>query len=88
MNIKRINGGLQFWQSYADELQRAEMQYGVPQEIIVALIGVETMYGNNRGRYTTLDALATLAFDYPRRATFSVANWSNTCCWRATSNST
>jgi membrane-bound lytic murein transglycosylase B len=70
VNIKRVNGGLQFWERYADDLQRAEMEFGVPQEIIVALIGVETVYGKNRGRFTTFDALATLAFDYPRRATF------------------
>ncbi|MBI5435667.1 MAG: lytic murein transglycosylase B [Nitrosomonadales bacterium] len=70
INPKRISGGLQFWLSYAEALQRAEKQYGVPQEIIVALIGVETMYGNNAGKYSVLDALTTLAFDYPRRADF------------------
>ena len=70
INPKRIGGGLQFWQHYADALQRAEKQYGVPQEIIVALIGVETMYGNNSGKYSVLDALTTLAFGYPRRADF------------------
>ena len=70
VNDQRINGGLQFWQLYAEALQRAENQYGVPQEIIVALIGVETVYGRNAGKYLTLDALTTLAFDYPRRAEF------------------
>ncbi len=70
INPKRISGGLQFWLNYAEALQRAEKQYGVPQEIIVALIGVETMYGNNAGKYSVLDALTTLAFDYPRRADF------------------
>ena len=70
INPKRISGGLQFWLNYAEALQRAEKQYGVPQEIIVALIGVETMYGNNSGKYSVLDALTTLAFDYPRRADF------------------
>ena len=70
VNVKRVNGGLEFWQRYAGELHQAEMEFGVPQEIIVALIGVETVYGKNRGRFTTFDALATLAFDYPRRATF------------------
>ncbi len=70
INAKRINGGLQFWLRHADALQRAEIQYGVPQEIIVALIGVETMYGNNNGKFIVLDALTTLAFDYPRRAVF------------------
>ena len=70
LNEQRINGGLQFWQIYADALQRAEKQYGVPQEIIVALIGVETSYGRKAGKFSTLDALTTLAFDYPRRAGF------------------
>ena len=70
VNIKRVNGGLQFWERYADELHSAEMEFGVPQEIIVAIIGVETVYGKSRGRFTTFDALATLAFDYPRRAVF------------------
>ncbi|MBI4936743.1 MAG: lytic murein transglycosylase B [Nitrosomonadales bacterium] len=70
LSDKRINGGLQFWALHADALQRAEKQYGVPQETIVALIGVETMYGNNSGKYSVLDALVTLAFDYPRRAAF------------------
>lgn len=70
VNIKRVNGGLQFWDRYADELRRAEMEFGVPQETIVAIIGVETVYGKNRGSFTTFDTLATLAFDYPRRATF------------------
>ncbi len=70
INDQRISGGVQFWQLYADALQRAEKQYGVPQEIIVALIGVETSYGRNAGKYSTLDALTTLAFDYPRRADF------------------
>ena len=70
INPKYINGGLQFWQRHADALQRAETHYGVPQEIIVALIGIETRYGNNSGKYSVLDALITLAFDYPRRADF------------------
>ncbi|HLP99312.1 MAG TPA: lytic murein transglycosylase B [Sideroxyarcus sp.] len=70
INPQRINGGLQFWIKYADALQRAEKQYGVPQEIIIGIIGVETLYGRNPGRYRTLDALTTLAFDYPRRADF------------------
>ena len=70
VNGQRIGGGLQFWHTYAEALQRAESQYGVPQEIIVALIGVETRYGANTGKYGVLEALATLAFDYPRRADF------------------
>jgi membrane-bound lytic murein transglycosylase B len=59
-----------FWQEHADTLKRAEETYGVPAEIIVAIIGVETRYGRIMGRYRVLDALATLGFDYPRRADF------------------
>jgi membrane-bound lytic murein transglycosylase B len=70
VNPKSIKNGLIFWQTHADTLQRAEQQYGVPQEIIVALIGVETRYGTNTGKFKTLEALTTLAFDYPRRADF------------------
>ncbi len=70
LNPPRIDGGLAFWKQYASTLQRAEQQFGVPQEIIVAVIGVETLYGRRAGRYRTLDALTTLAFDYPRRGDF------------------
>ncbi|MDD5059194.1 MAG: lytic murein transglycosylase B [Sideroxydans sp.] len=70
INPQRISGGVQFWNKYARALQRAEKKYGVPQEIIVGVIGVETMYGRNAGRYRALDALTTLAFDFPRRADF------------------
>ncbi len=70
INPARTEGGIAFWKQYAPQLQRAEQQYGVPQEIIVAVIGVETLYGRRMGRHRTLDALTTLAFDYPRRADF------------------
>jgi membrane-bound lytic murein transglycosylase B len=70
INPKRIGDGLEFWQRFAADLQRAEKQYGVPQEIIVALLGVETGYGRNAGKHLVLDALTTLAFDYPPRAAF------------------
>ncbi|MDH5484297.1 MAG: lytic murein transglycosylase B [Gammaproteobacteria bacterium] len=62
---KRINQGVKFWQEHADVLARAEQHYGVPAEIIVAIIGVETFYGRRSGNYPVLDALATLGFDYP-----------------------
>lgn len=62
---KRINAGVAFWDAYADELARAEETYGVPAEIIVGIIGVETIYGRNTGNFRVLDALTTLAFDYP-----------------------
>ncbi len=61
----RIRKGLEFWRNHADALAKAEATYGVPQTIIVAIIGVETVYGEQTGNYRTLDALTTLAFDYP-----------------------
>lgn len=61
----RINAGIAFWDAHADALARAEDRYGVPAEIIVGIIGVETVYGRNTGSFRVLDALATLAFDYP-----------------------
>ena len=70
INPKRINDGVQFWARYAEALRVAEMQYGVPQEIIVSVIGVETLYGRNSGKFSALDALTTLAFGYPRRTEF------------------
>ena len=66
----RIDGGVAFWYAHADALARAEREFGVPPEIIVAIVGVETFYGRNIGNYRVIDALTTLAFDYPRRAAF------------------
>jgi peptidoglycan lytic transglycosylase B len=66
----RVDGGVAFWSRHAEALARAEATYGVPAEIIVAIIGVETYYGRNTGRHRAIDALSTLAFDYPRRASF------------------
>lgn len=70
VNAERIKFGLQFWDKYRHALRSAEQKFGVPQEIILAVIGVETVYGRDVGTFRTLDALTTLAFDYPRRATF------------------
>jgi len=70
VNPQRVEGGVQFWKKYSTALKRAEQKYGVPQEIIIGILGVETIYGRNAGRYLALDALTTLAFDYPRRADF------------------
>jgi membrane-bound lytic murein transglycosylase B len=67
---KRIKEGVDFWQENAQTLDTVEKQYGVPAEIIVAIIGVETRYGQNKGSYRAMDALTNLAFDYPRRAKF------------------
>jgi len=61
----RINAGLRFWNENAAQLARAEAQYGVPAEIIVGIIGVETIYGRDTGRFRVMDVLATLAFAYP-----------------------
>lgn len=70
VNDTRIDGGLAFWDRHADLLERAAAQYRVPPEIIVATIGIETVYGRNTGRIGVLDALVTLAFGYPKRAEF------------------
>ncbi|MBI5918320.1 MAG: lytic murein transglycosylase B [Nitrosomonadales bacterium] len=70
VNARRISAGKKFWQQHRLALRRAERRYGVPAEIIAAVIGVETIYGGNTGNFRTLDALTTLAFEYPRRASF------------------
>lgn len=67
---KRIKQGVQFWQENQEALIRAEQTYGVPAEVIVSIIGVETRYGRIMGSYRVLDAVATLGFDYPRRSEF------------------
>ena len=67
---KRITKGVMFWQKHQKLLEKAESQFGVPAEIIVAIIGVETYYGRQSGRYPVIDALATLGFDYPPRSKF------------------
>jgi membrane-bound lytic murein transglycosylase B len=66
----RIAGGVAWWNANAAALTRAEERFGVPAEIIVAIVGVESYYGRNTGSHRALDALSTLAFDYPRRAAF------------------
>lgn len=65
----RITTGAQFWDQHADVLTRAEEHYGVPAEIIVGILGVETLYGRQAGNFRVLDALTTLAFDYPNTPT-------------------
>lgn len=62
---QRIRAGVQFWNKYEDALIRAEKQYGVPAQIIVGIIGVETIYGRNVGSFRVVDVLATLGFTYP-----------------------
>ncbi len=67
---RRINQGVEFWRQHEAALTRAEQEYGVPAQVIVAIIGVETSYGGNTGSYRVIDALSTLGFDYPPRAEF------------------
>ncbi len=67
---KRENQGVEFYNEHREALLRAETELGVPAEIIVAIIGVETYYGRITGSYHVLDALSTLAFDYPKRSPF------------------
>ncbi|MGH8703779.1 MAG: lytic murein transglycosylase B, partial [Burkholderiales bacterium] len=70
VNERHVQAGLDFWRTHAAPLARAQREYGVADEIIVAILGVETFYGRNTGRWRVADALATLAFDYPPRAEF------------------
>jgi membrane-bound lytic murein transglycosylase B len=70
VNEKRIREGAEFWTAHRTELMRASEATGVPAEYLVAIVGVETFYGRLTGRYRVLDALATLAFDYPARSKF------------------
>jgi membrane-bound lytic murein transglycosylase B len=66
----RIDGGVEFWHRNADALRDAARVFGVAPQIIIAIIGVETRYGSNTGRHRVIDALSTLAFDYPARSPF------------------
>lgn len=70
VNEERIVNGRKFMRQHAAVLRRAERQFGVPAEYIAAILGVETLYGKSTGGYRALDALTTLAFDYPPRAAF------------------
>ena len=64
---KRISEGVDFWQQHRDALERVSAEEGVPPQYIVAILGAETYYGHITGSYRVLDALSTLAFDYPPR---------------------
>ena len=66
----RIKGGAEFWRSNRAQLERAAEKYGVPVEIMVAVIGVETKYGRITGGFKVINSLSTLAFDYPKRSRF------------------
>jgi len=65
IDATRIRAGVRFWNTHAAALTRAQEQFGVPPEIIVGIIGVETIYGQNMGSFRVIDALATLTFDFP-----------------------
>lgn len=66
----RIKKGAAYWQQHKTTLQKAEKKYGVPASIIVAILGVETDYGARKGKFSTLESLTTLAFNYPSRGSF------------------
>jgi membrane-bound lytic murein transglycosylase B len=70
VNPRHLESGLAFWDANRTALERAAQEYGVPEEVMIAIIGVETFYGRNTGRWRVADALTTLAFDYPPRADF------------------
>jgi membrane-bound lytic murein transglycosylase B len=70
VNDKRIAAGVEFWRANRASLERAEREFGVAPQFIVAIIGVETFYGRHPGRWRVVDALTTLAFDYPARAPY------------------
>lgn len=65
-----IGGGEEFWANNKQTLEKAEKEFGVPAEIMVAILGVETLYGKRKGSFRVIDALSTLAFDYPPRSLF------------------
>ncbi len=70
LTASRIDKGVVFWRDNQSVLERAQSVFGVPPEIVVAIIGVETRYGGNTGSHRVIDALSTLAFDYPKRSRF------------------
>lgn len=70
LNEERVNLGVSFWRNHRETLARAQRVYGVPPELIVAIIGVESRYGIHQGSHSVLDALLTLTLGYPRRADF------------------
>lgn len=67
---ERIQQGVNFWHAHADTLARAEQQYGVPPQIIIAILGVETRFGQLQGKESAFNSLSLFAFDYPRRAPY------------------
>lgn len=70
MTTQRIQEGVAFWKHNQRALEKAEQKFGVPADVIVAILGVETLYGKRQGNYRVIDALSTLAFNYPPREPF------------------
>lgn len=70
VNAARVQAGVAFWNAHAPLLDQAQKHYGVPPAIVVAILGVESFYGRQKGGYSVLDALTTLSFDYPPRSAF------------------
>ncbi|MGY5393321.1 lytic murein transglycosylase B [Acinetobacter sp. NigerLNRRAM0016] len=81
MSESTIQRGVRFKSQYADTLNRAEQQFGVPQSVILGILGVETGFGANKGNFITRDALATLAFRYERRAAYFQDELSALIAW-------
>ena len=73
----RINGGVEFWNKHETTIQKVVEKYGVPAEIMIAILGVETRYGGNTGSYRVMDAISTLAFLYPKRSSFFLSELEN-----------
>ncbi|NOR79867.1 MAG: lytic murein transglycosylase B [Methyloprofundus sp.] len=74
---KRIQDGVKFWQDNQQSLTAMQQKYGLPEEIMVAIIGVETFYGTRTGGHRVIDALATLGFAYPKRSKFFLSELEN-----------
>lgn len=78
---KRVAAGVAFWRDNQAALERASKRFGVPAHVIVGIIGVETIYGRDTGHFRVLEALATLSFDYPRRAAYFAKELEHFLLW-------
>ena len=70
INDRRVEQGVEFWKAHRDILDKASQTYGVSPSVIIGILGIETGFGRNSGGFRVVDALSTLGFNYPRRATF------------------
>jgi membrane-bound lytic murein transglycosylase B len=84
----RVARGVDFWRQHEAVLARAEQEYGVPAQVIVSIIGVETFYGRNTGSYRVIDACRPWASITRPVPNSSARNCANSCCWPAKSRST